>query len=144
MPNGLNRELKNDAGAKFSAAALTDTDNSESISLNGLDVIGLAIDLPTVGGTSPTLDIKVEVSFDGTAWVEFPEDVNSETQAAFAQITAAGDVSKYWTNPFATIRNQDLVADQTYPVVRFVFTTTGTSESFTFTRIQIIARSFMR
>lgn len=142
MPIGLNRELKNDAGAKFSAAALTATDNSESLRVYGLDTVGLAIDLPTVSGTSPTLDIKVEISFDGgTNWAEFPDDVNSETQATFTQITAAGDVSKYWTIPFATEKDDDAGK---YPLVRFVFTVGGTNPSFTFTRIQILARSFMK
>ena len=136
MALGINRELKNDAGAKFSAANLAATDNSEDIPLHGMDIIGLSVDLSAATGT---LAIALEVTFDGTNYVPFPEDVNSEVQATFDNITSATEVTKYWTNPFCNVKEPD-VAGTVLPQARFVMTvTTG---PFTFTRCQLFTRSF--
>ncbi len=126
----INRVLKDSAAASLAALAKTATFNSEILNLTGYDMFGVSLDIGTVSGTSPTLDIKVQRRLDGTTWVDhYPQAENSETQATFAQITATKEVSKEW--PIWP-----------HEKIRLVFTIGGTSPSFTFTEARLVARRF--
>lgn len=66
--------------------------------------VGLALSFGTVTGTSPTMDISVQVSFDGgTTWYAMPTGANSVTGAATAQFDSTDDVDvfEYWILPSA-------------------------------------------
>jgi hypothetical protein len=132
---GRFKDLKNDAGTLVSAAALTADDYSETLSLGGLDSFGIMIDQGAVTGTSPTLDVSPQISYDsGTTWVtQMPAEFGSTTAAALAQQSTTGDDRVgVWKNPFPADSDVKL---------RFFFNTGGTSPSFTFTKVKFFGRS---
>ena len=132
---GRFKNLDNDAGALFTAAALTADDYSETLGLGGLSSFGIMIDQGAVTGTSPTLDISPQISYDsGTTWVtEMPAEFGSTTAAALAQMTTTGhDRIGVWANPFPADSDVKL---------RFLFDTGGTSPSFTFTAVKFFGRT---
>lgn len=96
------------------SAARTTTGNSGVLQAEpGASQIGLFVDITAASGTSPTLDLSVEWSADGTNFVA-PE-VGADT---FTQKTTTGRHVKAFS----------VVAD-TY---RVVWTIGGTTPSFTF------------
>lgn len=130
---GKTQALKNDAGVLFTVAPLTATDYSESIKIGGLDRFGIAINQSTVSGTNPTLDVSPEVSFDGgTNWAAMPVSAGAETAASLTQITTTThDRQEWWYNPYGFSDNC---------LLRFLFTTGGTSESFTFSTVTFFGK----
>jgi hypothetical protein len=87
------------------------TTNSNKINAGGYGTAKAFLNITAASGTSPTLDIKFQDSYDGTNWV----DVAS---GAFAQKTAANYSSLVLTN--------------VGPYLRAVQTRGGTSPSFTY------------
>jgi hypothetical protein len=136
-PLGINRELKTAAAAKFSAASLSATTNSEGLNVQGMASIGTAVDVSAASGT---WDITLQMSFDGgTTWMDtFPDDFNSGTQAALASITGATEASEYWIVPFPAEQDPDAAK---VVQVRFVLTETSAG-SITFTRWQVWTKEF--
>ncbi len=129
------------AGVEVNAVAKTATWNSEWFSPKDFDLIGLLLIL-TVTGTSPTLDVKLQMSEDGgtTARDVWPDAVNTEStsanttdQALMAQKTATGVAIKFFPN-WLTISG----AGSLDPKARFVFTIGGTNPSFTTSAILIL------
>jgi len=106
------------AQAVVSSAARTATGQSAAITPGGVapsgqaDTIALAVDVTTVSGTTPSMTVSVEWSFDGSAF--FVSDVAD----AFVAITAAKKTVKLF--------------DVKAPMYRVVWTITGTTPSFTF------------
>lgn len=124
--------LKDSAGAALTAVAKTATFNSDKVRVpTGMDRVGLILDIGTVSGTSPSMTPKVQMSIDGgTTWLDtFPGADNAETQASLAAITATKETSEFWPLRLPSIASSSSIV----PYVRFVFTVTGTSPSFTFT-----------
>ena len=93
------------------SAARTTTGNSGALTAQGT-VLDVLVDCTAVSGTSPTLDVTVEWSHDGTNFAA------ADTADAFTQITAAKK----------TVKRFDLKG----PYHRFVWTIGGTTPSFTF------------
>jgi hypothetical protein len=96
---------------KASAGALTADANSAKVNCGGYGTAKAFLNITAVSGTSPTLDIKFQDSYDGTNWV----DVAS---GAFAQKNATGASS--------------LVLNNVSPYLRAVQDVGGTSPSFTY------------
>jgi len=71
------------------SAAKVATFNTASVELAAPGEVAVFVDVTVVTGGSPTLDVTVEWSHDGTAW--FTLDGGVET---FTQITAAAKVVK--------------------------------------------------
>lgn len=143
---GRFKDLKNDAGTLVSAAAITTTDYSETLSLGGLASFGIMVDCGAVSGTtSPTLNISPQFSYDsGTTWVSNPSvgygfskvDVSTDgtTRMGVQQMVTTGDDRiAYWRNPFPSDSDVRL---------RFALTIGGTgSPSFTLTKAKFFGRS---
>jgi hypothetical protein len=99
----------------FTVAARTATTNGSTITTTDHEGLGLAILMcGAVSGTSPTLDVKIQDSPDGTTWT----DVSG---GAFTQITGGSSIQKL---------NLDFNSLQKN--LRAVATIAGTSPSFTF------------
>ena len=142
---GVFKDLKNDAAALISAAALTTTDYSETITLGGLASFGIMVDCGAVSGTtSPTLNITPQFSYDsGTSWVSNPAvgygfakvDVATDgtTMMGVQQmVTTGSDRIATWRNPFPSDADVRL---------RFALTIGGTgSPSFTLTAVKFFGR----
>lgn len=97
----------------LASAARTTTGTSPGIILGDAgDVLALAVNVSAVSGTTPTLDLAVQWSHDGTTW--FAADVPD----TFVQVTAAKQTSKTFV-----IKG---------PRYRFSWTIGGTTPSFTF------------
>jgi hypothetical protein len=95
------------------AATVTASGNSPAVDVNSTPVDGVTIKalVTAVSGTTPTLDIKVQESNDGTTW--------NDTGVAFPQITAVG---KYQAQVYTSKKK-----------LRLVYTVGGTTPSFTLT-----------
>lgn len=100
------------------SAARTATGQSAALGIGGVapsgqaDTVALAVDVTAVSGTTPSMTVSVEWSFDGTSF--FVADVAD----AFTAITAAKKV----------VRLFDVKAS----LYRVVWTISGTTPSFTF------------
>jgi hypothetical protein len=131
------RNLKDSSGNVLSGVAKAATFNSEALDPNGFDLIGLVVDINTVTGTSPTLDIKMQMSIDGgTTWLDtYPQGVDTETQWTLAQIQTAKETSAFIRNWFPVSGSSGVD-----PRVRFVFTIGGTNPSFTLTNIYVVVK----
>lgn len=75
-----------DVNIQLRAAAagnLTETANGSAVDFGGPDLVKQTyqVDVPSASGTTPTLDIKIQESDDGTTFRDY---------LAFPQITAAG------------------------------------------------------
>lgn len=77
------------------------------------DTLNLLVNVTAASGTTPTLDLAVQWSVDGTNWAP------AETPDSFSQITATG----------AKVKSFTVKA----PSYRVVWTIGGTTPSFTFT-----------
>lgn len=91
------------------SAARTATGNGSSVEVGDRGVARLLLDVTAASGTSPTLDVTVETSHDGTTWRQV---------GTFAQKTAAGTERKSFSG-----------LDR---FVRATWTLGGTTPSFTF------------
>jgi hypothetical protein len=98
------------SSAEVASAARTATGNSGTISVPTGGAIAGHIIVSAASGTTPTLDITLEESYDnGTTWVQI------------------------WAAPrFTASGNTPIPAMEVYAVRRWVWTLTGTSPSFTF------------
>lgn len=139
---GANRDiirlLRDSSSVTLSGVAKTATFSSESISPKDYEEFGLILDIGTVSGTSPTLDIKIQMSLNGgTTWLDtYSDALNSETQAILAQITATKETSEFWENRMTLAGSGGID-----PRVKFVFTVGGTdTPTFTFTNAWIVLR----
>jgi len=131
------RDLEDSAGAKWNAAAHTATFTSEVLNLGECDRWGILLDVGTVSGTSPTLNIEVQTSFDGgTTWLDtYPTQAASGSQANLAEITASTEISEVWDRHIPCERpNAPVLGGGSFtPRVRFNCVIAGTSPSFTIT-----------
>lgn len=106
---------KGSLGATFQSAAFAP---------HGAPRLGLFIDVDSATGTTPTLDVTLEISFDkGTTWVALPAAENSETGAAHAQVTTSATKVFEWYN---------MCGDPEFTRVRAVFTIGGSSPGYDF------------
>ncbi len=124
--------LKDSSGNALSGVAKTSSFNSDKVRVPpGFDRVGLILDIGTVTGTSPVMAPKVQLSINGgVTWLDtFPGADNAETQASLANVTGTKETSEFWPLRIPSIASSSSIV----PYVRFVFTITGTSPSFTFT-----------
>lgn len=101
-----------DLHAAVPSAARTATGNSGAIAVQAGN-LGIGLNVTAVSGTTPSMTVTVEWSYDGTNFGV------GETTDSFAAITAAKV-----TNRLVPVRA---------PYYRLVWTITGTTPSFTFT-----------
>jgi len=100
----VNRVLKADDGTTLfdGSGNVAADDYSETLNLNSFRRVGLWSDCGVSSGTSPTLDVSLEISADaGTTWAQFPGAINTigTTDATMIQITESNDDAaqmKYW------------------------------------------------
>ena len=130
----------NDAnGATFAGQDVTADEQSAWYDLK-FDWFMLVLDLGTVAGTSPTLDVEVQCSFDGgtTAIAFYPQTFgNTQTFAQLDQHTGTGVGMGYFRNTMPNGAGN--------PKVRFNMNVGGTSPSFgidTFRLVQWNESSF--
>ena len=92
--------FKHSDGTELNAYAATAAFTTDPIALKG-DWICVLQDITVSGGSSPTFDVALQVSYDsGTTWVSFSEDKNSATQASLTQVTATASEFQYFIQPF--------------------------------------------
>lgn len=94
----------------LTSAARTASGEGSVLDLEKSKELIATLDVTAASGTSPTLDVKLQHSPDGSKW--------SDLGTAFAQKTAAGREVKVFT--------------QFHRFVKVVYTIGGTSPSFTF------------
>lgn len=92
------------------AGAVTTTANGSSVALGDRGTVRLLLNVTAASGTTPTLDVSIQTSYDGTTW---------RAVAAFAQKTTVSNERKSFTG-----------IDR---YIRAVYTVGGTTPSFTFT-----------
>lgn len=98
----VNRVLTADDGTTQwdGSATVAADDYSETLNLNSFRRVGLWCDYGTFSGTSPTMDISLEISADaGTTWSQYPGAINTghTTDATFTQITGSDSTQfKFW------------------------------------------------
>lgn len=109
--NPTSGEISNITDVTLAAsAARTATGNGSAVALGDLGTVRLLLDVTAASGTTPTLDVTVETSYDGsTGWTSL---------GTFAQKTAAGTQRKSFSG-----------CDR---YVRATWTIGGTTPSFTF------------
>lgn len=92
-----------------SSAARTATYTATGVAIGDKGTLRLLLDVTAASGTSPTIDVAVQTSYDNSTW---------RAVASFAQLTAAGSERKSFTG-----------IDR---YARIVATIGGTTPSFTF------------
>ena len=137
----IKKTLKKSTGAVLSGQTLSADTATESFALSGLEYFGIVVDLGAISGTTPTLDIKAQVSFDaGTTWLNaVPPAPNTSAHSAstnqtaqVAQITTSDiQTAEYWVNPFPNDNNV---------IARFNFDLGGTSPTIVVDNAYLIAR----
>lgn len=100
----------------LSSEARTASGTSNQYHAPAVGGLVVEINVTAVSGTSPTLDVDLEDSFDGVTWNKVA-DVNA------ANITAAG----------VTVKRLNLKDTPTTGRLRLAYTIAGTTPSFTFT-----------
>ena len=100
---------RGDAVTPVASAARTTSSNSGALDASGIRTVSLLLDVTAASGTTPTLNVSVEESDDGTTW---------RSVGAFAQKTAVSNERKSFA-----------IAGDYY---RVVWTVGGTTPSFTF------------
>jgi len=101
------------------AAPLTANANSPALDLGAFNEAVIFLKTTAVSGTAPTLDVKVQTSYDGTDWYD--------EGTSFTQITAVITPAVRKITNFGNY-------------VRLVFTVGGTTPSFTVVS-QIVAKA---
>lgn len=94
------------------SAARTTSGNASILAADTGDTLALQVDVSAASGTTPTLDISIQWSMDGTIWSP------AATPDTFTQITAVSSAVK----TFAVKA----------PNYRVVYAIAGTTPSFTF------------
>ena len=128
-------------GDQLNASTNTSTFNSEYIKTGWYDYIGLLVKTASASGTSPTLNIKAQISHDGgTTWHDvYPTDSDKEStsadttnQAILSEFTGNATKMKVWPVWFHAGSGGQVDGSGTDldPRMRFVFTIAGTSPSF--------------
>lgn len=105
----LNRYARGDAVTPVASAARTTSGNSGALDASSTPGLSLLLDVSAASGTTPTLNVTIEESDDGTTW---------RTVAAFAQKTAVSAERKSFA-----------IASDFY---RVAWVIGGTTPSFTF------------
>lgn len=126
----------------LASGALTATGNTSNITLPLCDSYTIILDVTAASGTSPTLDVALQVTVDGgTTWysvMRFAQLTSTGTQRiTFQPIQGRGEASSQ-----ATIADTGGAATANQPLsqlTRFKYTIAGTSPSFT-TAIYLIAQ----
>jgi len=96
---------------EHASAAETETFNGNAIDVSRYATMQLLLNCTAASGTTPTLDIKIQISADGvTNWID--------SGTAFTQVTAA--------------TTQNLAYTPTGAFIRLVHTIGGTTPSFTY------------
>jgi hypothetical protein len=95
----------------FDKAVKTATGNGAAVKLGASDKIVAVLDVLAASGTSPTLDVKIQESADGSTWSDL---------ITFTQKTGVGREEK------------SAVPDNAKPYKRVSYTIGGTNPSFTF------------
>jgi hypothetical protein len=96
----------------FNSQTLTSSTNSSGFNVGEGAELRVQLDVAgTVSGTSPTLDVKLQDSADGSSW--------ADTGVAFTQVTATG-----------SRQQREFRTKQGRPHVRLAATVGGTSPSF--------------
>jgi hypothetical protein len=108
---------------------------SSTYKLGDADYFGVVLSASASSGTSETCDVKIECTYDnGTNWHSYPADENSQTAAALAQITAAGNATpEFWKNWIPTAPDGSGSCG-----IRIFFDLGGTSPSFTFDTAKLV------
>jgi hypothetical protein len=130
----------------------TSTFNSEYIKTGFYDYVGLLVKTASAGGTSPTLNIKAQISHDGgTTWHDvYPVDSNYEStsadttnQAVISEFTGNATKMKVWPCWFHAGSGgfDDGTDTNLDPRMRFVFTIAGSSATFKISA-WLVARKF--
>lgn len=114
MRIGLSRK----SNAVLASAARTTSGTSAPFSVGSWQDVAVYLDATTVSGTTPTLDVEVEWSHDGTTWF------SADAADTFAQVTVAGKVVKLFSAKGS--------------VARLNYTVGGTTPSFTFSATAVI------
>jgi hypothetical protein len=105
--------------------AVTSTTNGIAVDTQGYNSAAVVLEVGAVSGTSPTLDVKIQESDDGSAW----SDVSG---AVFTQVTAA--------NNSQVLRLEGLTSRKKY--LRAVATPGGTSPNFQTTVVFLLGRAY--
>lgn len=92
------------------AASRTTSSNGSAVDVGGAHTLRLALVCSSRSGTSPTLDVKVQTSPDGTNWYDV---------AAFAQITAAGTSYKSFSGLDRYVRAAWTIGGSSTPTFAF-------------------------
>ena len=96
----------------FNSQTLTSSTNSSGFNVGEGAELRVQLEVAgTVSGTSPTLDVKLQDSADGSSW--------ADTGVAFTQVTATG-----------SRQQREFRTKQGRPHVRLAATAGGTSPSF--------------
>jgi hypothetical protein len=96
----------------FNSQTLTSSTNSSGFNVGEGAELRVQLEVAgTVSGTSPTLDVKLQDSADGSSW--------ADTGVAFTQVTATG-----------SRQQREFRTKQGRPHVRLAATVGGTSPSF--------------
>lgn len=96
----------------LSSAARTATGQSNAFDVGNLDSVSVFVDVTAVSGTSPSMTVNVEWTYDGATWFA------ADTADAFTAITAAKK----------TVKRFDVKGTK----FRLNYTISGTTPSFTF------------
>ncbi len=108
-------------------AALTATTNGSAVDTLGYNSAAVSLEVGAVSGTTPTLDVKIQESADGsTGWA----DVSGAT---FTQVTASNNSQILRVEGLGTSRKRYL---------RAVETIAGTTPSFTMAIEILLGRAF--
>lgn len=101
----------------FRPNTVTATANGTGIDTKGYHDGMVTLEVGTVAGTAPTLDVKIQESDDNTTFVDI-------TGATFTQVTASNNTQK--------LRIADLNGGTRKRYIRAVATIAGTGPSFAF------------
>lgn len=108
--------LASSAVTDIASAAITTTTTSSAVSLANVTAASFSVNVTAVSGTTPTLDVAIELSWNTTSWVRVYE---------FERITASGN----FQTPILLLPGQQ---------VRYVRTVGGTSPSFTMSLTRVV------
>lgn len=101
--------------------------NGSAVDTKGYNSAAVLLEVGAVSGTSPTLNVKIQESTDGsTGWTDIPG-------AAFTQVTAADNSQILRVEGIGTSRKRYL---------RAVATIAGTSPSFTLAAVVLLGRAY--
>jgi hypothetical protein len=107
--------------------AATSNVNGVAVDTLGYNSAAVVLEVGAVSGTSPTLDVKVQESADGsTGWTDVPD-------AVFTQVTAANNSQILRVEGLGTSRKRYL---------RAVATVGGTSPSFNLAVVVLLGRAY--